>query len=69
LTPEAWEDTMAKSRTTVRSRKKVQLTPETIKQALEDLDINVPYYDARLVGNRIEFHLYGGQVRTWPGGK
>ena len=57
---------MAKSRTRARSRKKVELTPETIQQALEDLGINVPYYEARLVGNRIEFHLYGGQVKTWP---
>ena len=60
---------MAKSRTRATSRKKVELTPETIKQALEELGITVPYYDARLVGNRIEFHLYGGQVKTWPGGK
>ena len=60
---------MAKSRTRATSRKKLELNPETVKQALEELGINVPFYQARLVGNRIEFHLYGGQVRTWPGGK
>lgn len=47
------------------SRKKLQLTPKTLRQALDELGINVPYYEARLVGNRIEFHLYGGQLVTW----
>lgn len=37
-----------------------------LAQALAELAVNVPYYDARLVGNRLELHLYGGQVRTWP---
>ena len=60
---------MATSRRSAKSRRKVELKPETIKQALEELGINVPYYEARLVGNRIEFHLYGGQVRTWPGAR
>jgi hypothetical protein len=57
---------MPKSRTTARSRTKVQLTPETINQALEELGIDVPYYDVRLVRNRLEFHLLGGAVATWP---
>ena len=41
-------------------------TPEIIKQALQELGVDVPYYDVRLVGNRLEVHLYGGQVRAWP---
>jgi hypothetical protein len=46
--------------------KKVTRTQANIQRALEDLDINVPYYDCRLVGNRLEFHLYGGRVLSWP---
>jgi hypothetical protein len=39
--------------------------PATIQQALDALGITVPYYTARVVGNRIELTLYGGQVVTW----
>jgi hypothetical protein len=35
-------------------------------QALADLGITVPVSACRLVGNRLEFHLYGGQVLHWP---
>ena len=38
----------------------------TIRQALDDLAINRPYYSARVVGNRLELRLYGGDVVTWP---
>jgi len=34
--------------------------------AVAALGINVPYYRVRLVGNRLEFHLYGGNVVYWP---
>ena len=37
-----------------------------LAQALAELAINVPYYDARLVGNRLEIHAYGGQLHIWP---
>jgi len=42
------------------------VTLDDLPRALQELGVNVPYYDARLVGNRLELHLYGGQVRTWP---
>jgi hypothetical protein len=35
-------------------------------QALADLGITVPVAACRLVGNRLQFHLYGGQVLHWP---
>jgi hypothetical protein len=35
-------------------------------QALHELDITVPVYFCRLVGNRLEFHLYGGRIIFWP---
>jgi hypothetical protein len=59
---------MAESRTTTKSRKPppVKLDQPTIARALRELDVTVPYYNARLVGNRIEFHLYGGAVVYWP---
>jgi len=41
-------------------------TPETIRQAVENLGINRPFYTCRLVGNRLEFSLYGGDLIYWP---
>ena len=52
---------MAKRRT--RQKK---ITLDDLPNALQDLNINVPYYDARLVGGRLELHLYGGRVVRWP---
>lgn len=46
--------------------KRIRRTTATIAQALAELNINVPYYACRVVGNRLEFHLYGGQVTYWP---
>jgi hypothetical protein len=46
--------------------KRIRRTKANIRKALDDLQINVPYYHCRVVGNRLEFHLYGGQVRYWP---
>jgi hypothetical protein len=70
---------MPKSRTPAKSRKpapsqaegppppkRVRKTRATIRRALDELDINVPWYHCRVVGNRLEFHLYGGQVVYWP---
>jgi hypothetical protein len=51
----------------VASRPKVtRATKATIKQALDELGINVPYYTARVVGGRLELALYGGRVVYWP---
>ena len=36
-----------------------------IQSAAAALGFNVPYH-ARVVGDRIEFHLRGGQVLYWP---
>ena len=40
--------------------------PETIRQALDELQINRPFYTCRVVGNRLEFSLYGGDLIYWP---
>ncbi len=34
-------------------------------KAIHALQIDVPVLAYRIVGNRIELHLYGGQVKTW----
>jgi hypothetical protein len=59
---------------TKRTTKKATLTAdpdgtpsaETIRQALDELAINRPYYSCRVVGNRLELALYGGDVVFWP---
>jgi len=57
-----------------RTRKKlaIQTNPDgnpsadTIRQALEDLGIDKPYMNCRVVGSRLELTLYGGDVVFWP---
>ena len=44
----------------------VQADAATIRQALEELGIDRPYMACRVVGNRLELTLYGGDVVTWP---
>lgn len=39
---------------------------DTIRQALEELGEDRPFYTCRVVGNRLEFAMYGGDVITWP---
>lgn len=39
---------------------------ETIRQALDELGINRPFYTCRVVGNRLELALYGGDLVYWP---
>jgi hypothetical protein len=41
-------------------------TPDAIREAVENLGINRPFYTCRLVGNRLEFSLYGGDLVYWP---
>ncbi|NLF10196.1 MAG: hypothetical protein GX597_00235 [Anaerolineaceae bacterium] len=41
-------------------------SPKTYDQALRELGIDVPVAACRLVGNRLEFRLYGGRVLYWP---
>jgi len=41
-------------------------TAETVRQAVEELGINRPFYSCRIVGNRLEFSLYGGDLVYWP---
>lgn len=41
-------------------------TPDAIRQAVEELGINRPFYSCRIVGNRLEFSLYGGDLVYWP---
>ena len=42
-----------------------EVDPKKVKQAAEALDVDVPIMGARMLGNRIELHLYGGAVVTW----
>jgi hypothetical protein len=37
-----------------------------VPRALNDLALDVPYYTVRVVGDRLEFRCYGGQVLIWP---
>lgn len=56
------------SRTSAESRTpepEPEITLDDLARALQELAIPA-YYHARLVGNRLEIHAYGGQVRTWP---
>jgi hypothetical protein len=42
------------------------LSADTVRQALDELGINRPYYCCRVVGSRLELTLYGGDVVYWP---
>jgi hypothetical protein len=46
--------------------KRIRNTKTHRQRALQELDIDVPYYACRLVSNRLEFYLYGGAVVRWP---
>jgi hypothetical protein len=37
-----------------------------LAQAIEAHHVDVPVYRTRVVGSRVELHLYGGRVLTWP---
>ena len=39
---------------------------ETIRRAIEELGLNRPFYTCRIVGSRLEFSLYGGDLVYWP---
>lgn len=41
-------------------------TPDTVRQAIDELGLNRPFYTCRIVGNRLEFSLYGGDLVYWP---
>ena len=57
-----------------RTRKKLAIhtdadgTPSaaTIRQALDELGIDKPYFECKVVGSRLELTLYGGDVVYWP---
>jgi hypothetical protein len=38
----------------------------TIARAILDLHIDVPVFNARVVGDRLELRLFGGKVAYWP---
>ncbi len=60
---------MGANRTNPRLASKWQTMKQEdlIKTALKDLALDRPYYQARVIGDRIEFHLYGGEVAVWTG--
>lgn len=45
---------------------RIRANRATIEKALAELNLNKPYYTCRVVGNRLEFALYGGGVAFWP---
>ena len=57
-----------------RTRKKLAIHTDadgvpsavTIRQALEELGIDNPYFTCKVVGSRLELTLYGGDVVYWP---
>jgi hypothetical protein len=51
---------------TVATPQGVDLTDREIHDILTKLNVNVPYYAIRLVGDRLEFYLYGGRVVYYP---
>ena len=40
--------------------------PDLLAKALRELGLTQPFYTCRVVGNRLEFVLYGGSVVYWP---
>ena len=59
-----------KSKTPTPSRKRgkpaIVADEETVQRAIQDLGINRPFYTCRVVGARLEFSLYGGDLIYWP---
>ena len=49
-----------------RRRPAIKADAKTIRQALDELGIDRPYYTARVVGGRLELRLYGGDYVYWP---
>ena len=49
-----------------RSPRPLTADPATIRQALDELGIDRPYYTAKVVGGRLELRLYGGDYVYWP---
>ena len=43
----------------------MQADPITIKQAAQELGLDVPIGAVKVVGDRLELTLYGGRVVTW----
>ena len=44
----------------------VDAPPDLLAKALRELGLTQPFYTCRVVGNRLEFVLYGGSVVYWP---
>lgn len=57
---------MAETRKKPAKKPAIKNDDATIRQALEELGIDRPYLSCRVVGNRLELSLYGGDVVTWP---
>ena len=57
---------MAETRKKPAKKPATKADPETVRQALDELGIDRPFYNCRVVGNRLEFSLYGGDVVFWP---
>ena len=47
----------------------VDAPPDLLAKALRELGLSQPFYTCRVVGNRLEFVLYGGSVVYWPPAK
>jgi hypothetical protein len=59
---------MTKRKTTTRP-KRITASQANIRRAIKDLGIDRPYYTVKVVGGRLQFRLYGGDVVYWPAGE
>ena len=49
-----------------RGKPAIKADEATIRQAVDELGLNRPFYTCRVVGARLEFSLYGGDLVYWP---
>ena len=57
---------MTQTRKKPAKKPAIKADDDTIRKALDELGIDRPYTTVRVVGNRLELALYGGDVVTWP---
>jgi hypothetical protein len=49
-----------------RQPRSITASQANIAKALRELGITKPYYSCKVVGGRLRFTLYGGDVVFWP---
>jgi hypothetical protein len=59
------KDTKPRKPVTLKDGQDLEPSDPLYARALQDLGIDKPVYYCRIVGGRLEFHLYGGTVLWW----